>query len=46
MVRDDAGLTLVEYIVLGALILAIVGLAAWQLAGSIAQRLDAYRNQL
>ena len=43
---DDGGLTMIEYIILAALILAVVGLAAWQLAGAVAGRLDAYRGQL
>ncbi len=37
---------MVEYIILAALVLAGVGGAAWALFSSVAQRLDAYRNQL
>ena len=40
------GLTMVEYILGGALILAVTGLALWQLAASIAARYDAFRGGL
>lgn len=43
---DDLGLTIMEYILLAAIVLAVVGVAAWQLAQAIAARLDAYRQQL
>jgi len=46
MLQDDAGLSMVEYVILAALILAVVGAAAWQLAGAIAGRLADYRDQL
>jgi Flp pilus assembly pilin Flp len=46
MLKNPEGLTLVEYIILAALILVAVGTSAWQLAGAIGGRLDAYRNQL
>ncbi len=35
-----------EYILLAAIVLTVVGIAAWQLAGAIAARLDAYRSSL
>ena len=44
--NDKTGLTIVEYIIGGAIVLAIVGLAIWQLAGSIARRLSDYNNAL
>ena len=40
------GLAIVEYILGGALVLAIVGVALWQLAGSIAQRFSDFNNRL
>jgi len=43
---DKNGLTLVEYIVGGALILALVGTAIWSLAGAIAGRFNAFNNSL
>lgn len=43
---DDLGLTIMEYILLAAIVLAVVGSVAWQLAQAIAARLDAYRQQL
>ncbi len=46
MAQDQTGLSMIEYIVLGALIMATVGLAAWQLVGAIAHRFDAYRSQM
>jgi Flp pilus assembly pilin Flp len=46
MARDQNGLSMVEYIVLGALIMAVVGAATWQLAGAIAQRFDDYQDQM
>ena len=39
-------LSIVEYILGGALVLAIVGLALWQLAGSIAARYHDFNNNL
>lgn len=46
MVRDQTGLSMVEYVVLASLILAVVGVAVWQLAGSIADRFNTYHAQL
>lgn len=46
MLKDKRGLTLVEYIVAAALILAIVGSSVWALTGAIAGRLDEFRSQL
>lgn len=46
MWKDNSGLSMVEYIILAALVLAVVGASAWQLAKAIAARLDAYRQQL
>ena len=40
------GLTIVEYILGGALVLATVGGALWSLAGAIAGRFDAFNNNL
>jgi Flp pilus assembly pilin Flp len=40
------GLTMVEYILGGALVLAVVGLAIWGLAGSIAGRFNAFNSSL
>jgi hypothetical protein len=39
-------LSMVEYILGGALVLAVVGLALWQLAESIAARYNAFNNSL
>ena len=46
MICDEGGLTIIEYIWLGVIILAVVGVAIWQLAGAIAGRFDAFRDQL
>jgi len=46
MLKDHRGLTQMEYIILAAIVLAVVGLSAWQLAQAIAARLDAYRDSL
>jgi len=46
MLKDQRGLTLVEYIIGAALILAVVGSSVWALAGAIAGRLDKFRSQL
>jgi hypothetical protein len=35
MLKDDKGLTIVEYILGGALVLAIVGLSVWGIATSV-----------
>lgn len=37
---------MVEYVLLAAIVLAVVGAAAWGLARAIAARLDAYRQGL
>ena len=37
--RDSGGLAAVEYIVIGAISLIVIGAAIWQLAGSVAGRL-------
>jgi hypothetical protein len=39
-------LSIVEYILGGALILAVVGLALWQLAGAIAARYRSFNSSL
>ena len=39
-------LSIVEYILGGALILAVIGLALWQLAGSIAARYNDFNSNL
>jgi len=46
MLKDQRGLTLVEYIIGAALILAVVGASVWALTGAIAGRLDEFRSQL
>jgi Flp pilus assembly pilin Flp len=44
--RDNGGLTAVEYIIVGAISLILIGAAVWQLAGSIARRLNAFNGAL
>lgn len=44
--RDDRGITAVEYIVIGAISLIVIGTAIWQLAGSIAARLNNFNGTL
>ena len=44
--RDSGGLTAVEYIVIGAISLIVIGAAIWQLAGSIAGRLNDFNGAL
>ena len=46
MLKDQRGLTLVEYIIGAALILAVVGTSLWALTTAVAQRLDEFRGQL
>jgi|GEM_PF-5188660 len=46
MIEQNHGLTQVEYIVLAAIVLGVVGVAAWQLQKAIAQKLDEFRNSL
>ncbi len=43
---DRRGITAIEYIVIGAISLIVIGAAIWQLAGSIAGRLNAFNNAL
>jgi Flp pilus assembly pilin Flp len=43
---DARGLTAVEYILVGAISLIVVGAAIWQLAGSIAARLNDFNGAL
>lgn len=43
---DKKALSLIEYIVGGVVILAIVGMAIWNLAGAIAGRFNAFNNSL
>ncbi len=44
MLRDKQGLTIVEYIVGGALMLAILGLSAWALSNSVSDQGTATRD--
>jgi Flp pilus assembly pilin Flp len=44
--RDKGGLTAVEYIIVGAISLIVLGAALWQLAGSIAGRLNNFNGVL
>ena len=44
--QDDRGITAVEYIVIGAISLIVLGTAIWQLAGSIAGRLNDFNGAL
>lgn len=46
MLKDRRGLTMVEYIIGAALILAVVGTSVWALTDAIAERLDEFRSQL
>ncbi len=39
-------LSTVEYVVLGAIILALVGSAIWNLAGAVAQKFNEYAGNL
>lgn len=43
---DRRGITAVEYIIVGAISLIVIGAAIWQLAGSIAGRLNDFSNTL
>jgi Flp pilus assembly pilin Flp len=43
---DRNGLSMVEYILGGALVLAVVGMAIWNLAGAIAARFEAFNDSL
>ena len=43
---DRRGITAVEYIIIGAISLIVIGAAIWQLAGSIAGRLNDFNNAL
>ena len=38
MLNDDVGLSMVEYILGGALALAIIGLAVWNIANSVSNQ--------
>lgn len=44
--RDTRGLTAIEYIIVGAISLIVIGAALWQLAGSIAVRLNGLNDAL
>ncbi len=44
--QDDRGITAVEYIIIGAISLIVIGAAIWSLAGSIAGRLRDFNNNL
>ena len=44
--HDNGGLAAVEYIVIGAISLIVIGAAIWQLAGSIAGRLNNFNSVL
>jgi len=44
--KDRRGVTAIEYIVIGAIILIVVGTALWQLAGSIAARFVDFNSVL
>lgn len=43
---DRAGVSAVEYIVVGAISLILIGAAMWGLAGAIAGRLNAFNGSL
>lgn len=43
---EKRGLTIVEYIIGGALVLAVVGTALWSLAGAIAGRFNDFNDAL
>jgi Flp pilus assembly pilin Flp len=43
---DERGVTAIEYVVIGAISLIVIGAAIWQLAGAIAGRLHDFNNAL
>jgi len=43
---DARGLSAIEYIIVGAISLIVIGTAIWQLAGSIAARLNNFNGAL
>ena len=45
-VQDDRAVTAVEYIIIGAISIIVIGAAIWQLAGSVAGRLNAFNGAL
>jgi hypothetical protein len=46
MIHKGRGISQVEYIILAAIVLGVVGAVAWQLARAIASKLDAFRSSL
>ena len=44
--KDGRGVTAIEYIVVGAIVLIVVGASIWQVAGSIADRFTDFNNSL
>lgn len=43
---DQNGIVAVEYIILGAISLIVVGASVWQIVGSIANRLNNFNSVL